>query len=94
MRRKPLRLPAAAVIAATITAAISIATDTPTAAKAVANQAHLIGLDTADIDGAEVADRQSRGRSRESNREGGSGERQFDDVHEYSLREGQTLGEG
>jgi hypothetical protein len=70
------------------TAAISITADVPTAAPVVANKADLIGLDTADIDGAEVADRQSRGRSRKSNREGGRGKRQLDDVHEISLWQG------
>jgi hypothetical protein len=54
----------------------------------VANKANLIGLDTADIDGAEVANRQSRGRSRKSNREGGRGKCQLDDVHEISLWQG------
>ena len=43
----------------------------PTAAIVVANEANLIGLDTVDFDGAEVADRQSRSRGRKSNREGG-----------------------
>jgi hypothetical protein len=73
-----------------IAIAISIAADVPTAAPAVANKADLIGLDTADIDGAEVADRQSRGRSRKSNREGGRGKCKLDDVHEISLWEGKS----
>jgi hypothetical protein len=78
-------MPTAAI---SISISISIASDMPTAAIMVANKANLIGLDTADIDGAEVANRQSRGRRRKSNREGGRGKCQLDDVHEISLWQG------
>jgi hypothetical protein len=52
----------------------------PAAAPAVANQAHLVGLDRSDIDSAEIGRRHGRGRSRKSNRQGGSGESELEDI--------------
>ena len=78
-----LLLPATvAVPMAPVTVSISaIAAGVPAAAPAIANQAHLIGLDTVCLDDAKLVDWKSGSRSRNANREGGSGKRQLDDVH-------------
>ena len=75
-------LPVTAIAATpTATIAITVTASVPATAPTVTNKAYLVSLDTANIDGADVADRQSGSRGRESNREGGSGKRQFHDVH-------------
>src|SRR6185312_16307816 len=72
----------AAMVAAAIAVTIAITASVPATTPAVTNKAYLVSLNTAHIDGADVANRQSGSRGRESNREGGRGKRQFDDVHE------------
>ena len=86
VRKKLPVLPAPAIAATVVAAAIAIIIAyVPTAAPAIANQADLVGLYAAGIDGAEIADRQSGSRGHKSNRNGGGGKRQLDDVHVFSL---------
>src|SRR4029079_13908767 len=62
----------------------AVTASAPAAAIPVADQAHLLGLNTIHFDGAELVDRKRRGRSSKANRKRGGGQRQFDDVHEQT----------